>query len=106
MGVTANTTGKITSQHGLFYNYLINNFSKDFAKKYLEANEMAINFIKNIVKEENIECDLEEKDAYVYTKVETELSKIKEEVDSVNSLGLDAEFVDKLDIPFDTIRSY
>ena len=30
-----NTTGKITSQHGLFYDYLINTFSTDFAKGYL-----------------------------------------------------------------------
>ena len=35
---TGNTTAKITSQHGLFYHYLTNNFSKEFAKSYLEAN--------------------------------------------------------------------
>ena len=34
MGVTANTTAKITSQHGLFYKYLIETFGIEDAKKY------------------------------------------------------------------------
>ena len=31
---TANTTAKITSQHGLFYNYLLQSEGLEFAKKY------------------------------------------------------------------------
>ena len=34
-GTTGNTTGKITSQHDAFYDYLINSFDIDTAKKYL-----------------------------------------------------------------------
>jgi len=106
MGVTSNTTAKLTSQHGLFYNYLINNFSKDFAKKYLEANEIGLEIAKSIIKKENIECDLEKQDAYVYTNIESELSKIKEEVDAVNSLGFESELVDKTELPFNILRCY
>lgn len=106
MGVTANTTAKLTSQHGLFYDYLITNFSEDFAIKYLEANENAIKLAKSIISKENIKCDFEEQDAYVYTKVESELLKIKEEVDSLDSLGFEAEFASNLDLPFDILRSY
>ena len=36
MGVTANTTAKITSQHGLLYDYLLNSFGFDIAKGYLD----------------------------------------------------------------------
>ena len=35
MGVTANSTAKLTSQHGLFYKYLADGNGIDFAKKYL-----------------------------------------------------------------------
>ena len=42
------TTAKITSQHGLIYNYLIESFGIDFARKYLNANQDAINNIKSI----------------------------------------------------------
>jgi len=106
MGVTANTTAKLTSQHGLFYSYLINNFSKNFAKKYLTANENAISLVKTIIEKENIECDFETQDAFVYTKVESELPKIKEEVDAMELLGFDAEFVEQLPLPFPVLRSY
>jgi glycine/D-amino acid oxidase-like deaminating enzyme len=103
MGITANTTAKLTSQHGLLYNYLTNNFSKDFAKKYLEANEEGIKLAKNIIEKENIECDFEKQDAYVYTNIKTELKKIKEEVDTVHVLGGDTEFVTKLELPLDVL---
>ena len=43
------TTGKITSQTGIFYNYLIKSKGEEFAKKYLEANEKAISNIEKII---------------------------------------------------------
>ena len=39
MGVTANTTAKITSQHGLLYDYLLNTFGFETAKGYLDSND-------------------------------------------------------------------
>ena len=106
MGVTANTTAKLTSQHGLFYDYLVTNFSEDYARKYLEANEEAITLVKSIVEKEHIDCDMEEQDAYVYTNVESEIPKIKEEVDSLESIGFDAEFVTETPLPFNVLRCY
>lgn len=41
--VSAHSTAKITSQHNLFYDYLINSYGKDFARGYLNANEEAVN---------------------------------------------------------------
>lgn len=93
---TGNTTAKITAQHGLFYNYLINTFSDDFAKGYLEANLDAISDIKNIIDSENIDCDFEFQDNFVFTNLEEEVSKIKNEVTAVNSLGFNAEFMTDL----------
>ncbi len=94
-----NTTGKITSQHGLFYDYLINTFSFDFAKGYLEANEKAITNIKTIIDEEGIACDFEFQDNFVYTNLEEEVIKLKHEVLAVNSLGVKAELVNSIDLP-------
>ena len=44
---SGNTTGKITSQHDLFYAHLIDDYGEEFAKKYLEANENAIKKVAN-----------------------------------------------------------
>ena len=41
-GTSGKNTGKITSQHGLFYNYLYNSNGQEYAKEYFEANEKAI----------------------------------------------------------------
>ena len=96
---TGNTTGKITSQHGLFYSYLINSIGENKAKKYLEANEEAIKNIEKIVTEEKIDCDFEKQNSYVFTQLEEEVKKIKDEVKALNTLGFNAEFVNKIDIP-------
>lgn len=100
---TANTTAKITSQHGLFYTYLINTFGKDFAKYYLYSNENAISSIKNIIDKEHIDCDFETQDAYVYSCLEENKQKLILEAENVKSLGFDASFCENLSLPFDTI---
>ena len=96
---TGHTTAKITSQHGLFYDYLINSKGKEFAKKYFIANEKAIDNIEQIIKEENIDCNFERVNSYVYTKDINLLNNIKTEVGAVNSLGGDCEFAEKIDLP-------
>lgn len=98
---TAFTTGKITSQHGLFYNYLTTSYSQGFARDYLESNEKAIENIKNIIDNEKIKCDFEYQNSYVYTTKKSEIASIKKEVAIVNSLGLNScDFVTKTGLPF------
>lgn len=97
---TGNTTGKITSLHGLFYKYLTQSNGKEFAKKYLKANEEAIKNIKNIIDKENIECDFEYQDSYVYTEKEEEVEKISEEVEILNDIGFNCTFEEQSELPF------
>ena len=99
------TTGKITSQHGLFYEYLINSKGKEFAKRYLEANENAIKNIENIINKEKIECDFERQDSYVFTEKEDEIQKIETEYNAVQSIDNSrSELVKKVDLPLKNIR--
>lgn len=98
---TGHTTAKITSQHNLFYDYLINSYGKKFAGDYLEGNEKAIENIKNIIDTEKIKCDFEYQNSYVYTTKKSELNDIKKEVFGVESLGFPCEFVTKTGLPFE-----
>lgn len=98
---TGHTTAKITSQHGLFYDYLIQSYDKKFAKDYLTVNEQAIKNIINIVKSENIKCDFTFQNNYVYTTKKSELAAIKKEVSALESLGFNCEFVTKTGLPFE-----
>lgn len=98
-GNIKNTTAKITSQHDLIYNNLIKEFGEEKARQYAKANELAITKYKEMINQEEIECDFEEKDAYVYS-----LDKIKpleDEYEAAKKLGIDAELVNKLDLPFE-----
>lgn len=98
--VSGHTTGKITSQHGLFYDHLIKDYGEEYAKKYLEANEYAINNIKEIIDKEKINCDFLERKSYVYTLNEDEVLEIEKEVDAVKKIGKEAKLVTKTDLPF------
>lgn len=98
---TGHTTAKITSQHGLFYTYLVDIYGESFAKDYLSANQDAIENIKNIINNEKINCDFERQSSFVFTTNPSEVSQIKKEVDILNSLGFPANFVTKTGLPFE-----
>lgn len=100
---TGHTTAKITSQHNLIYKYLIDSLGISMAKKYLYANQEAIENIYQIIKDENINCDFERQDSYVYTNNSDELEKIKLENEAVNSLGFNSEFVTSTPLLFDVL---
>ena len=96
---SGHTTGKLSSQHDIFYKYLLDSNGKDFANKYLKANENAISDIKNIIDSENIDCDFEFQDSYVFSEKEKEKVILKEEASIVNSLGFSANYLENLELP-------
>lgn len=97
-GITKNTTAKITSQHGLIYGKLIREFGEEKAKLYLEANETAIEKYRELCR--NIDCNFEEKDSYVYSVDSAD--KIEKELDALGRLGFNAEYAERLPLPFKT----
>lgn len=100
---TGHTTAKITSQHNLIYKYLIDSLGESMAKKYLYANQDAIENIYQIINDENIDCDFVRQDSYVYTNNLDELEKIKLENKAVNYLGFKSEFVTSTPLPFNVL---
>lgn len=49
---------------GLSTAYYLSKNGKEVAKKYYEANEKALKNIKQIIEDEKIECDFENRNAY------------------------------------------
>ena len=97
---TGHTTAKITSQHSLFYDYLKNSFNKKFAKDYLDVNEQAIKNIKDIIDVEDIKCDFEYKNSFLYTTKLSEVDTLQKEYDALQSLDFNCDFVTKTGLPF------
>lgn len=97
-GQTQNTTAKITAQHNLIYNRLILDVGERKARQYAVANQLAIEKYNDIITKNGIECNFERKPAYVYTLNNKQL--LKEELRAMQTLDLDAEFVDRTTLPF------
>jgi glycine/D-amino acid oxidase-like deaminating enzyme/nitrite reductase/ring-hydroxylating ferredoxin subunit len=99
-GVTGYTSAKITVQHGLIYDYLINKFSLEEAKQYLKANMEGMGLIKEIITLNHIDCDFKSQTAYVYTAVEEETKKLKKELEAYEKLSIDGFYTEDVPLPF------
>ncbi len=94
-GVTANTTAKITVQHGLIYNKIIKKYGAEAAKMYLKAQQKAINFYKE--RYNKIDCDFKLQDAYVYST--ENYNDIEKEFSAYDAIGLKGEFCENIELP-------
>lgn len=97
-GITQNTTAKITSQHGLIYQKIKKAYGMEMAKLYLDSNQTAVTRYREMA--QTIECDFEDKDAYVYSISDS--MKLLEEVSVLQSLGFPAQYVTVPNIPIET----
>ena len=102
---SGHTTAKLTAHHGLIYKYLFDSYGKDYAKKYLDSNLKAITNIKNIIDLENIECDFEFQNNYIYTTEASSIKKIKDEIKTLEKLDYNARFLDKINLPISNVKA-
>lgn len=98
-GQTGNTTAKITLQHGLIYDRLIEKFGEEKALQYALANRRAIDEYSRIIGEEQIGCMLEERCAFLYSCKSME--KLEAEISAARKLGIPAEITRETDLPFE-----
>lgn len=96
-GQTKNTTAKITSQHNLKYNFLIEKFGEEKALQYAQANEKAISEFFRIAKEEKIDCELESKPAFLYSRMAE--NPLEQELVAAKKLGISADLVKTASLP-------
>ena len=98
-GVTGNTTAKITAQHGLIYQKLLQNLGTERAQLYLQANLEALDAFRTLCRD--IPCDFEEKDHIVFSR--DNRAGLEAELDALKELGYPAELTEKLELPFPTV---
>jgi glycine/D-amino acid oxidase-like deaminating enzyme/nitrite reductase/ring-hydroxylating ferredoxin subunit len=100
-GVTAYTTAKVTSLHGLVYAGLARSFGDGIARAYGEANQAAIARVRQWVETHGIDCDLSARPAYTYTTEAAKVDEIAAEVEAAQRLGLPASFTTTTDLPYE-----
>ena len=99
-GQTKHTTAKITSQHGLIYDRLAEQFGMEAAGQYAAANEKAIGEYRRMVKEYGIDCHFTESSAYLYSCENRKAKELAKEAEGAKALGITAEFTTKTELPF------
>lgn len=82
--VTANTTAKVTAQHGLVYDKLVKQEGPDRARQYFEANQAAVEGLRQLAA--SVPCDFEERTAYVYA--EQSAAALERERNAYERLGI------------------
>lgn len=97
-GITSNTTAKITAQHGLTYARMLRGEGREKAGMYLKANRLAVKHYRDLGW--FIDCDMEEKDSYVYTR--NNRTGLERELEALTKLGYEAGFTEHLTLPFET----
>ncbi len=97
-GITKDTTAKLTLQHGLIYDKLIRTFGTEGAQIYLEANRSALARYRELCTA--IDCDFKEEDAFVYSL--NDRRKLEAEAEAYRKLGVSAQLVTALPLPFPT----
>lgn len=96
MGITGNTTAKISSQHGLIYADLYRRLGKERASLYLRANEEAIGDYRRLC--QGMDCEFEEQNSFVYSLNDAEA--IEKEAEALEKIGYSAMIRDRLALPF------
>jgi glycine/D-amino acid oxidase-like deaminating enzyme len=99
-GTSGNTTGKVTSQHGIIYESLKQSLGESTAKIYGEANQEAIKQIETLIKNEKINCGCKRSDNFVYTRDSNQVKTYQKEAKTAQKLGLPATFETKTSLPF------
>ncbi len=100
-GTTGNTTGKVTIQHDIIYSKIADKYGMDFAKLYAASQSSALEFVRKQVKQGNIDCQLAGNTAYVFASSENDRDELKREYEIAKEIGIDAEYVEKLNFPPD-----
>ncbi|MYL36007.1 FAD-dependent oxidoreductase [Pontibacillus yanchengensis] len=97
-GTTGHTTAKITAQHDIIYHELLQHLGKEKARQYYKSNSEALTFIKQLVEENQIDCDFADEDAFIYANTDKGVKDIEKEAEAYKELGIAGGNVDKLPI--------
>ncbi|MFB5190201.1 FAD-dependent oxidoreductase [Alicyclobacillus fastidiosus] len=98
-GATGHTTAKVTAQHHLFYDELIQHVGVENAKRYFESNQQAIQLIQSTSEKLAIDCEFQPEDAYVYAVTDAYAKQVEREYKAYQQLGIDGDLTGA--IPFD-----
>src|SRR5699024_1237516 len=103
-GTTGFTTAKLTAQHNLIYDELINRSGREHDHLYYQAHMQGINIIKDIATKHNSYCQVQKQEAYDHTQDKEKNEDLQKEAEAYDQLKIDGNLKDELpvDIPIES----
>lgn len=95
-GTTSHTTAKISAQHGLIYDELIQHFQTEQATLYYQACMEAKKLIEDTIEKHDISCDYKQEDAYLFTNSDFYVPKLQTEKKAYDQLDIPGELTDTM----------
>lgn len=95
-GITQNTTAKITAQHGLIYDKIIEKYGVEAARQYYLANSQAVEDYKKLCRK--FGCPFETQDAFVFSQ--NHKTKLLNEIAAYRKIGIPARLETEISLPF------
>lgn len=104
-GQSSKSTGKLSYLQGLIYNKIENIYDKETAIKYLHSQKEAIEIVKDIIIENNIKCDFESNNSYIFTNKKSNISKLEKTKDILDYGKIKYKVQNNIPIKFPCICS-
>jgi glycine/D-amino acid oxidase-like deaminating enzyme len=98
---TGGTTAKLSSQHYLNYQHLIDRHGEAVAQAFADANQDGIDEIEGLTRELSIECEFSRRRSYVFSQSPASIDTFRAEAEAARRLGLPAHFGTSTELPFD-----
>lgn len=99
-GATAHTTAKITAQHGLIYDRLIQGMGREKAWIYARVHEEAIEEYARLIERLHIDCEFHRCSSVLYAAHSQNLPKLERELEACLRVGMPAVMERRTELPF------
>lgn len=97
---SAYTTAHLTEVFDTRYHDLVQNFGREGARLAAHSSRRAIERIATFVRELKAACEFRRLSGYLFSESEGDLSELECEVEAAKEIGVEAELVDDIPLPF------
>jgi glycine/D-amino acid oxidase-like deaminating enzyme/nitrite reductase/ring-hydroxylating ferredoxin subunit len=102
-GVTGSTTGKITAGQGAVYSRIEKAHGRGAAAVYAASQSAAVEQVRALAAEHEIDCDLERVTHYVFGEHVGDVARLEEEAEAARRAGLEVDLVRDPNVPFPAV---
>lgn len=97
-GTTGGTTAHLNTLLDVPYTTIIKNFNEDAGKIVASSSRMAIDLIKEHIREYKIDCAFEDASAYLFAQTEDQVKELQDIHDACRTVGVKATYAQKLPV--------